>query len=728
MVYPCGPSKVNIKLPDESLDSKKRAINGSLMSLLETIVTLPWIDSDSAGVFSADPKTHRLTLVASLNLPSFIENSCAFVNYGECQCGKAAVSETLIHTSCMNKLHLTRFDGMKKYGNYALPISYQSDLLGVLVVYVKEGHQYSKKEAEVITSFAKTISYLLLSRKILQEKQLSDLVLAHSKQGIMLTDNSLEIIWVNEMFETITGYKCKEIVGEKPSLLSSGKHGADFYKDMWEEIKRNDSWEGEVWNRRKNGEIYLELLNIIALKNNDGEVLNYGAIFKDLSLIKSAEEKIHKLAYYDSLTGFANREYFLQYLDESIKTSRRRNECLTLLYIDLDGFKNINDTLGHHIGDQLLVKIGKRLKHMLRETDFIARLGGDEFCILVSNVYDESNAALVAENCLKQINKTMCIEERVIKLEASIGIAYFPNDAETAGEYLKAADTAMYESKIRGKNRFTFYDKAMTLELEKRLTFEHLLKKALKNEQFELYYQPKIDLKSGKISGVEALIRWNHPKKGLMTPIHFVPVLEKLGIIDKVGLWVMQTACKQLRHWNTHGLPDLQMAVNISPTHFGQPGFVKSVENIIRKTEINPEYLEIEITESMAGNLNLLAQTCLKLKKLGVKIAIDDFGTGYSSLSILGKLNIHTLKIDKLFIDDLPSDNRMALMLGGIQSLAKGLGYGTVVEGVETEEQAKLLYGLGFKTVQGYYFSRPVPVLDIPLLIHTNFTQRYKSD
>lgn len=712
---------MNIKLPNEFIESKEQAINGSLISILETITALPWVDSNSAGIFSADPKTHKLTLVCNLNLSASVEKLCTFVNYGECQCGKIAVSEKLIHTYCTNKIHSSHSDRINRNGNYVVPISHQSELLGVLVIYVNKGEQYSEKEAIVLNSFAKTISYLLISRKIIQEKQLSDLILAHSNHGIMLTDDSLEIRWVNKTFEKITGYKCQEVIGKKPSVLSSGKHEKDFYSVMWQEIEEKGSWEGEIWNKRKNGQIYPELLNIIALRNDNGEVLNYGAIFKDLSLIKRAEEKIHKLAYYDALTGFANRGYFLRHLNESIKISRRRSESLILLYIDLDGFKNINDTLGHHIGDHILTEVGKRLKHMLREADFIARLGGDEFCILISNVLEESSAALVAENCLKQISRTIDIEGFTVRLKASIGIAHFPNDAETSENFLKAADTAMYESKKNGKNRYTFYDKKMTIEIERRLAFEHSLKNALKNNQFELYYQPKVDLSSGKMVGVEALIRWNHPQEGLMTPVHFVTVLEKLNIIDEVGLWVMQTACEQLKYWHTHGLTKLQLAVNISPAHFARAGFVNSVEKVIRNTGVEPGYFEIEITESMASSLDLLAETCIKLKKLGVKIAIDDFGTGYSSLGILSKLDIHTLKIDKLFIDNLSGDIRTSSVLGGIQFLANELGYDTVVEGVESKEQAKLLYELGFKVVQGYYFSKPVTVLDIPKLANLIF-------
>ncbi len=720
-------NKLSIGLPDESLNRKKQAIHGSLLSVLETIVALPWIITDSAGIFSADPVNKKLKLIAQINLPVNVQNTCAIVNYGQCLCGKVADSKKMMHVSCVNELHDNHYEGMKEHGHYILPIEYKSEFLGVLLLYIEEGHQYCKKEGDVLKNFATTISYLLLSNKILREKQLSDLVLAHSNHGIMLTDESLKIIWVNKMFESITGYKCEEIIGNRPSILSSGKHKKDFYELMWQEIKMKGSWEGEIWNKRKNGEIYPELLNIIALKNSQDEVLNYGAIFKDLSLIKKAEEKIHKLAYFDSLTGFANRGYFLQYLQESLKTAKRREECLTLLYIDLDGFKSINDTLGHHVGDKLLEKIGSRLKALLRETDFIARLGGDEFCILISNNCDEENAARIADNCLKKINKIFLIENRVLTLKASIGVAYFPLDANNSDDFLKAADTAMYESKLRGKNRYTFYNREMTTKLEKRLSFEHLLRQALRKDEFELYYQPKIDLNTGLMTGVEALIRWIHPINGIIAPIHFISVLEKIGKIDKVGRWVMRTACEQLKQWHTQGYKNLRMAINISPIHFGQSGFIKSVEKIINDTEINPSYLEIEITESVAFNLDILIETCRKLKKLGVTIAIDDFGTGYSSLSILSKLSVHTLKIDKLFIDDIVLETKKALMLGGIHSLAKGLGYETVVEGVETREQAELLYGLGFKNVQGYYFSKPVQASYIADLVDINFFKKEKG-
>jgi len=715
-----------MKLPGDALDKESQAIQECLFCELTTIVDFPELLVESGCVLEVDPKSNKFQLVAQTALATFDLEPRAITHYQSHLAGEVGELKKIIPVSNSgSQVDLTNGDRVK-HRHFILPVIRQQKLLGALVLYLKAEHEFSEKEINTLKRFTQALSGLLFANQFFQEKQLSELVLERSNHGIILTDENLSIMWVNKTFEKITGYICNEIVGNKPSILSSGRHNKKFYTEMWRSLIDNGSWEGEIWNKRKNGDVFPELINIIALKNNQDEICHYAAIFKDISAIKKAEEKIYQLAYFDTLTGLANRRYFLQHLAENIKVSKRRNERLTLMYIDLDGFKNVNDTLGHHGGDQLLAKIGSRLKKIFREADFIARLGGDEFCVLISNNCDESNAATIADNCLDEIKKNATIEGHIIKPKVSIGIAYYPEDGSSSEELLKAADIAMYESKTLGKNRFTFYDKKMTLILEKRKLFEHDLQRALKRGEFELYYQPKVDLASGRMRGVEALIRWNHPRSGLITPKDFIPELESLSIIDRVGCWVMEAACTQLKQWHSAGFTDLTMAVNISPCHFEQAGFVSNVKQVVEKTKIDPSSLEIEITESMTHSLDISINTCLKIKAIGVRVAIDDFGTGYSSLSILSKLDINTLKIDKLFVDDLLKDTKMGLVLAGIHSLALGLGYDTVVEGVETKEQVELLRNLGYTTVQGCYFSKPVRSDRIPSLVNVDFCDSLK--
>ena len=455
------------------------------------------------------------------------------------------------------------------------------------------------------------------------------------------------------------------------------------------------------------------------IQDSQGTTSILGTV-QDISIIKSAEKRIFDMAYFDELTGLANRTHFHQQLEEQIKIAKRKNKKLAILYIDLDGFKEINDTLGHDRGDEYLKAVTGKLKKTLRDIDFIARLGGDEFCIIQSDIKEGIDASIIADRCLALSQGTIKLDTQQIHPKMSIGIAVFPDDGGQTSILLRAADTAMYSAKHNGKNAYAFYNSQMTADSVSRLQLETDLQKALLNDEFKLWYQPKISLSTGAMTGVEALIRWQHPERGLVTPDHFIAAAERIGLINKIGEWVLVTACKQQQAWKKQNIK-LDVAINISSGHFSSIGFPEKVEQEIKRFKLDPGDLEIEITESQTRNPEEHISICQQLQEKGIRIAIDDFGTGYSSLSVLKQLKINTLKVDREFIRDLPHEPSAALMVSTIVNMSLALGYNVVAEGVENHEQAMFLRELGCPLVQGYYFSRPVPVEKISEMVDTCF-------
>lgn len=442
---------------------------------------------------------------------------------------------------------------------------------------------------------------------------------------------------------------------------------------------------------------------------------------QDITHKKQTELQIHRLAYFDNLTGLASRAYYYERIEDFINAANRRNEQFAFLFLDLDGFKDINDSFGHDVGDHFLKAIAERIKHVVRDIDFAARLGGDEFCIILNNIADDEGIAEVADRCLRQINQPLQLDQHQVKPRVSIGIALYPRDGTNEVKLMKAADAAMYAAKQAGKQRYMFYSEDMASQAITRLEKEQSLREAFDQDQFVLHYQPQISMQTGKMVGMEALIRWQHPEKGLVPPIEFISLADQLGLITKLGNWVLRAVCRQIVQWHQAGLPYLRVAVNIAPAHFQNPELFNTVNELLQQTGIPPEYLELEVTESTiqaAGSLNVFQQ----LRVLGVKIAIDDFGTGYSCLASLKQLPLDCLKIDKIFIDDVLTNPHTALLLGTIIGLANALDYELVAEGVETKEQALIMHGLGCHIIQGYLFSRPVASDQIPALFNVDFT------
>ncbi|MGD8591012.1 MAG: EAL domain-containing protein, partial [Chromatiales bacterium] len=442
---------------------------------------------------------------------------------------------------------------------------------------------------------------------------------------------------------------------------------------------------------------------------------------QDITEQRTAEKRIRQLAYSDELTHLASRAYFYKHLEDMIKAAQRRDEHFALLYLDLDGFKDINDTLGHDVGDELLKIVAQRLQSALRDTDFVARLSGDEFCVLVDHITDEYSSADVAIRCLDEINQPVNLGLQEIRPRCSIGIAHYPDDGQNLQSLLKAADSAMYSAKEDGKHRYAFYQPELTIQAEKRLEMEQELRQAIERGDLELHYQPQISLHTGSMVGVEALVRWRHASKGLIPPAEFIGVAERIGLIKLLGEWVLQAACRQLASWREQGLPSFRIAVNISPIHFQDPVLLETVEKVLHTNSLSPADLELEITESVVQTTGKNMKMFKKLKKMGVQIAIDDFGTGYSSLASLKYLPIDCLKVDRLFITDMLKDPDSSIIMGTIVNVAHALDHSVIAEGVESQEQLKVLNGIDCDMVQGYFFSRPVIAEEIPELAQRNF-------
>jgi diguanylate cyclase (GGDEF)-like protein len=454
--------------------------------------------------------------------------------------------------------------------------------------------------------------------------------------------------------------------------------------------------------------------------NEGGQCLLIGAV-QDITHKKQAESQIYTLAYFDNLTGLASRTYYHERVAEYIRAANTYEYRFAFLFIDLDGFKGINDSFGHDVGDYYLKTIAERIKQVVRDIDFAARLGGDEFCIILDRLGDEELAGEIADRCLQKINQPLTINQQQIKPRASIGIAFFPRDGQSEVDLMKSADTAMYAAKQAGKQCYRFYSEEMTCMAISQLEKEQMLRDAFELEQFELYYQPQVSVETGKMVAVEALIRWQHPEKGLILPGEFVPLVEELGLIVRLGNWVLEQACRQILQWRATGVQDLRVAVNIAPVHFQDPSLLITINHLLVQTGGRGDYLELEVTESAMqdqGSLKVFDQ----LRAMGIKIAIDDFGTGYSCLASLKQLPLDYLKVDRIFVADVLTNTHTAFLLGTIIGLANALEYTVIAEGVELHEQALIMQSLGCHMLQGYLFSRPVCAEEIPALFNRNFT------
>lgn len=536
-------------------------------------------------------------------------------------------------------------------------------------------------------------------------------IIEHTMEGVLITDDHGMIDSVNPAFSEITGYSEEEIISQHPRMLISSRHSPDFFDEVWSEVKQIGSWRGELWNQRKNGETYPAWMTISCVKDEHGSIVHYVAVFSDITSIKQTQSQLEHLAHHDSLTNLPNRLLFEDRLEHAIAQAKRQKRQLAVLFLDLDRFKNINDSLGHAMGDELLKEVAARLQNILRDDDTAARLGGDEFTVLVENVEDPSQAAVVAAKIQEKFKAPFKIAGRELHVTTSIGISIYPEDGNDVADLTKNADAAMYQAKEQGRNSYRYYTSELTRTAFERLLLETELRSALQQHQLLLYYQPQISLHNGEITGAEAVLRWHHPRLGIIPPARFIPLAEESGLIHEIGNWVLQEACEQTRYLNQQGLFQGRMAINLSVRQIMQTDLILRFEQIIANSGCPPDMLQLEVTEGIfMGQMKHSVPVLDVFKKLGVSIAIDDFGTGYSSLSYLKQLPIDKLKIDRSFIRDMPHDSDAVAITQAIVSLGKNLGLRITAEGIETMAQQSLLQKMGCQEGQGYLYSPPVPV------------------
>ncbi len=534
-------------------------------------------------------------------------------------------------------------------------------------------------------------------------------VFESAAEGIVITDPDQVILAINPAFSEITGYSAEEALGRKPNLIQSGRHDAAFFQQIWQALEQDGKWHGEIWNRRKNGEVYPELLSISAVKDQAGCVTHYVGVFTDITAIKDFERQLIFLAHHDPLTELPNRILFNDRLTQGILHATRDNTRLAVLFIDLDHFKNINDTLGHQLGDQLLKMVAEELRKTIRACDTLARLGGDEFILLIEDLGGNQDATMVACKLLAVFEKAFFLAEHEIHISASIGISYYPADGQDCDELVKNADAAMYEAKAKGRNNYHRYAKEMTAHALDRLRLEAMLRRSVKNDELLVHFQPQVDMAHGTLIGAEALVRWNHPILGLIPPGKFIPLAEETGFIVTLGEWVLRKSCAKLQAWHAAGYRIDSISVNFSIRQFECGDMTGLIEAVLAENGLPPECLEMEITESFIIKAEDAFRFLEDLRALGVHLAVDDFGTGYSSLMYLKRLPIQRLKIDRSFVADIGRDANNEAIIRAIIMLAKNLGLSVIAEGVETEVQADFLLREGCAHGQGYYFGRPLP-------------------
>lgn len=547
------------------------------------------------------------------------------------------------------------------------------------------------------------------SRQTEEKLRLSDKVFEYSAEAIVITDADARILAVNPAFTWLTGYRPDEAIGQTPRILKSGRHDDAFYATMWQALLANGHWEGELWDRRKDGTEYPKWLTINAVAD-DGRTSHYVALFSDMSERKENEDRIRFLAEHDHLTGLPNRRLMEARARQLIASGRRRDAGLALMVVDLDRFKNVNDSYGHPVGDRLLIEVAHRLVANVRDTDMVVRLGGDEFVVLLEDIHDAEAAAVVAGKIRAALNQPVVVDDKVLHTPPSIGIALFPDDGDNVDTLLQNADTALYQVKAAGRNAWMFYTGQMNEAVRLRLQLENDMRAAFEADAFSLHFQPQFDINSRRIIAWEALLRWPHPQHGWIPPDQFIPVAEETGFILALGDWVLRSACREARRWLDDGLGRYRISVNVSALQLAAPDFADGVARVLADTDLDPAQLELEITESvLMSRSSIVPATIRRLKELGVYLTLDDFGTGYCSLAYLQAYAVDRLKIDRSFVRDLESNPDNAAIVRAVISLARALKLDVVAEGVETDHQTSFLREHGCGETQGFLTGRPMP-------------------
>jgi len=609
------------------------------------------------------------------------------------------------------------------HGYFVVPLIKNGQQTGLLLLYTPADFKVKKEQVKFIKKLGITISGLIERKQNADEINVANNILALSHQAIFISDTNNKIIRCNKACERITGYSSKELIGQSPNIFKSGQQAYGFYQKLWEQVSEENFWQGEVRNKRKDGSIFSEWLTISAIKDVDDQVLQYLAIFTDLTSIRNAENDIRQLSFYDPLTQLPNRALFNDRIQQSVVQAERLKKQFALLYLDIDHFKNINESLGHEEGDQLLRVFADRISKVLRKEDSLARIGGDEFALLIRDL-DETNSRQViniAEKTLDCLKQAVLLNGQELIVTGSIGISFYPSDADNTVDLLKYADTAMFQAKQAGRNSYQFYTKELNEQALKKIRLESALRQALKSNDFDIHLQGQQDLNSQLLIGAEALLRVKHGELSGISPAEYIPVAEESGLIVDIGDWVFAEVCDLIRNWYDKNLLPAgfkRIAVNISPVQFGRHDFIQKIQACIKETGVPVKHLEIELTEcSLQESSSSVIEKLIAVKEMGIHIAIDDFGTGYSSLSRLKEFPIDLLKIDRSFVADVCINHSDMAIIKAITSMASALGIDTIAEGIETPEQAVMLAKLQCQYGQGFLFSKPIKRTEFELLL-----------
>ncbi|MFK3771569.1 MULTISPECIES: phosphodiesterase DibA [Pseudomonas] len=570
----------------------------------------------------------------------------------------------------------------------------------------------------IFVSRARLLNFIGIGARLRSEDRerlrMAAAVFDSTLEGVLVTDRNGLIVHVNRAFMRITGYQQDEVIGQRPNKFKSGRHGAPFYQQIYATLSEKGEWSGEIWNRRKSGEIYPQWQTICAIRDDGGDLSHYVAVFSDISAIKHSEEELAYLAHHDPLTGLPNRLLFNDRVEQALAAAQANKRGCALLLLDLDHFQSINDGLGHTIGDQLLKQVGERLREVLGSGVTLARLGGDEFGVLAENCQQVGQAGKLAQAIIERLREPFECDDHRLFISASIGISLFPSDALGAEQLLRNADSALFKAKGNGRACYALYTEELTAHAQHRVETAGELRRALEQEELRVFFQPVHDLRSAKMIGVEALVRWQHPSRGLVPPGEFIPIAERTGLIAEIDAWVLRQSCRQMVRWQAEGKRLDFVAVNISSRLFGQHELYRQVAEVLHETGLDPALLELEVTESAVMEEPEVALEQLhRLRELGINLAIDDFGTGYSSLLRLKRLPVQKLKIDQGFVAGLPFDDDDIAIVRVIIALARSMGMQVHAEGIEQAEQASFLLEQQCQLGQGYWFGRPVPAADL---------------
>ena len=697
--------------------------------VLNTIVT--GIEREHPGMLCSilllDESGKHLLSGAAPSLPDFYNEAIngVAIGPGVGSCGTAAhTGKRVIVSDIQNHEYWAPYRELaakaKLGACWSEPIISTSGLvLGTLAVYHRNAHEPSDDEIAAIEQLANLTGIVLERSQTFEALQRAGLVYQNSSEAVMITDEDNNIVAINPAFTAITGYTQAEVIGKNPHILSSGRQGREFYKELWKSLDSLGYWRGEMINCHKDGEEFTEWMTINTIYDDSGKVHRRVALFSDITERKKADEVILQQANYDALTGLPNRRLFTDRLEHGLKYAKRKEQRLALLFIDLDRFKEVNDTLGHHIGDELLTEASLRIKACVRESDTIARLGGDEFTVILTQVTDETCIEQIAHRLIGSLSEPYELHDEKAYISASIGVSVYPDDATEALDLLRTADQAMFAAKNEGRNRYNYFTSSMQKTSQQRMRLIRDIHQALILDQFSVHYQPIIELATGDFYKAEALVRWKHPEHGFISPATFIPIAEDTGTIHEIGNRVFRTAAQQVSVWRAQYNPRLQVSVNKSPAQFlaegpNQDDWVAYLDEL----GLAGDGIAVEITEGLLlKSATHIDEKLLRMRDAGIQVAIDDFGTGYSSLAYLKRFDVDYLKIDQSFVRNLETDSSDLALSEAIVVMAHKLGFQVIAEGVETEGQRKILEQIGCDYAQGYLFSRPLPAEDFEELL-----------